>query len=192
MTRPALDLAEMIQAVKDSDERLYVYRRQVKALVDTKPSLRNLFEEIQKAATSVFPSTSPTITGSSVDDPTIIVGVRDMWHTFRLMRQNARDGQGIYKAWRQWAAFMKQRKMHKQRSRKRRKQRLLDMLTQAQAAAGKRDMRGVYEIVRRLAPKTPHCVLQLRKDGFMLTPQEELNWMLQFFGERFDFFHSLS
>ena len=185
MTRPALDRAEMIQAMKDSDERLYVYRRQVKALIDSKPSLYSLHEEIQKVAASVFPSTCTTIPGSSVDDPTIIVGVRDMWHTFRLMRQNTRDGKGIFKAWRQWTAFMKQHKMHKQRSRKHRKQRLLDMLSQAQAAAEKHDTHGVYKIVRRLAPKTPHRVLQLRKDGFMLTPQEELNWMLRFFGERF-------
>ena len=183
--RPTLDRAEMIRAMKDSDERFYIYRRQVQALIATRPSLDNLHDEIQKVASSVFPSTSTTTTSSSVDDPTIIVGVRDMWHTFRLMRQNNRDGKGIFKAWRQWTAFMKQHKTHKQRSRRHRKQKLLDMLIQAQAAADKHDMHSVYKIVRQLAPKTPHRVLQLRKEGFMLTPQEELNWMLQFFGERF-------
>ena len=163
----------MIQALKQSDDRVQEYRGQVQALLREKPDVEQLSLGVQRIA------------GATADDPSIIVGVRDMWHTFRLMRQHHRDGRGIFHAWRQWTQFVRQHRAHKKMTRQLQRTKIMNMLTQAREAADKHDMHGVYKVVRRLARKIPKKTLQLRRDGLMRTPGEELTWMMQVFGERF-------
>ena len=102
------------------------------------------------------------------------------------MRTHAKDRRGMFQAWRQWAKFMLMHREHKKKARTLQKQRVADLLLlQARIAADKHDTHGTYKVVRMLAPKLPRKSLQLRKDGLMMTPTEELQWMLQVFGERF-------
>ena len=64
--------------------------------------------------------------------------------------------------WKIWAAYCKHQKAHKQRCRARKKQYLIDKMKEAQRASAAMDLRGVYQVVRCLAPKAPRRLTQLR------------------------------
>ena len=64
--------------------------------------------------------------------------------------------------WKIWTAYNKHQKAHKQRCKARKKQYLIDKMQEAQRASAATDLRGVYRVVRSLAPKTPRRMTQLR------------------------------
>ena len=95
------------------------------------------------------------------------------------MRQCRRTAQGILSAWKHWAHFQQAHRIHKQRSKQRVKQKRDDLLEQAQISARDGNLFGMWKIVKQMAPKAPRKRLQLNKDGHMLTPEEELQWIVQ-------------
>ena len=110
---------------------------------------------------------------------------RHMWEIFRQMRQCRRTAQGILSAWRLWAQFQKAHQIHKQRSKQRVKQKRDELLEQAQISARDGHLFGMWKIVKQLAPKAPRKRLQLNRDGHMLSPEEELQWIVQAYGDRY-------
>eukprot|EP00439_Symbiodinium_sp_Y106_P044349 s2334_g5.t1 len=102
---------------------------------------------------------------------------RHMWDIFRA--------QGIVGAWRVWVQFQKAHRIHKKRSKSRTKQRRDDLLEQAQQAARAGNFFGLWKVVKQLAPKAPRRRLQLNQEGKLLSPEEELQWIVQAYGERY-------
>ena len=82
--------------------------------------------------------------------------------------------------------YTKLHKQHKQLCRQQKKQFLLDKLRAAQEAADKQDLRGVYQVVRALAPKQQYKRTQLRgPKGQALTRQEEADKFHPHFTKKF-------
>ena len=110
---------------------------------------------------------------------------RHMWDIFKQMRQYRRTAQGIVSAWKVWVQFQKAHRIHKQRSKQRTKQKRDDLLEQAQQSARAGNLFGLWKVVKQLAPKAPRRRLQLHKDGQILSPDEELQWIVQAYGDRY-------
>ena len=110
---------------------------------------------------------------------------KHMWDIFRQMRQYRRTAQGIVSAWKVWVQFQQAHRIHKQKSKQRVKQKRDDLLEQAQISARDGNLFGMWKIVKQLAPKAPRKRLQLNKDGHMLSHEEELQWIVQAYGERY-------
>ncbi|CAE7373197.1 unnamed protein product [Symbiodinium sp. CCMP2456] len=110
---------------------------------------------------------------------------REMWALFRAMRSHPYTARGIVQAWRQWKEFSKAHREHKARSKARSKQRKQDLLAQARTAAARGDMHKVWQAVKTLAPKTRPKPLQLYRSGHIMTPESELAWIAEAFGERY-------
>ncbi|CAE7334859.1 unnamed protein product, partial [Symbiodinium microadriaticum] len=109
---------------------------------------------------------------------------RRLWSLFRNMRAHRYSLAGIFTAWRQWAEFSSAQRIYKARAKQRSKQRKTDLLCQAQQAADKGNAHELWKTVILLAPKAPRKRLQLHKNGHMITPEEELEWILEAYGER--------
>ena len=59
-------------------------------------------------------------------------------------------------------------------------------MTEAQTCAYKHDARGLYQVIKRIAPKQTYRRLQLRDDqGTMLTPIEEADLLQSHLSARF-------
>ncbi|CAE7728748.1 unnamed protein product [Symbiodinium sp. CCMP2592] len=110
---------------------------------------------------------------------------KDMWQKFRAMRANRFSMAGIVPAWRQWAEIQQAHALHKARSKQRSKQKRLDIVQSAQQAADEGNAYKVWQAVRRLVPRAPKKQLQLHKDGKILSFDEELQWIVTAYGDRF-------
>ena len=65
-------------------------------------------------------------------------------------------------------------RQHREHQRRCKQARRLEAVTEAQTCAYKHDARGLYQVIKRIAPKQTYRRLQLRDDqGTMLTPIEE-------------------
>ena len=96
------------------------------------------------------------------------------------------DLQGWFAAWKAWKAFNAHHKRHQAACREARRNVLLQATEEAKTCAYKHDSRGVYQIIRRIAPKQSRQRLQLRAaDGRMLTPTEEADALEEHFAGRF-------
>eukprot|EP00439_Symbiodinium_sp_Y106_P011765 s5026_g1.t2 len=110
---------------------------------------------------------------------------RRMWQLFRDMRSHQFTAQGLFTAWQQWTQFSRAHREHKQRAKARSKAGKLELLEQAHTAATQGDMQGVWKVVKTLAPKTKRKQLQLYKEGHIMSPTDEMKWIIQAFGERY-------
>ena len=88
-------------------------------------------------------------------------------------------------AWKQWTRFTQAHREHKQRAKMRCKAKKYDLLNQAQIAAQEGDMHKVWTVVKSLAPKTKRKALQLHRHGHIMSPEAELDWIIEVFGERY-------
>ncbi|CAE7239424.1 unnamed protein product [Symbiodinium sp. CCMP2456] len=110
---------------------------------------------------------------------------KHMWALHRAMKAQQRTAKGIVTAWHMWARFQQAHRIHKQRSRQRTKVKRDSLLEQAQQAALAGNTFGLWRVVRQLAPKMPRKRVQLHREGRILSTQEELDWILQAYGERY-------
>ncbi|CAE7686084.1 unnamed protein product [Symbiodinium sp. CCMP2456] len=60
-----------------------------------------------------------------------------------------------------------------------------DLLDTAQLAAQRGDVHQVWKVVRTLAPKVKRKPLQLYRNGHIMAPEAELDWIIEAFGERY-------
>ena len=115
------------------------------------------------------------------------------WTKWRAFKQVRKDGlRGWFQAWRAWKNYDRQHREHQRRCKQARRAKLLEAMREAQTCACKQDSRGLYQVVKRLAPKQTHRRLQLRDDrGFMLTPVEEADLLMQLPASFFKLTHLL-
>ncbi|CAE7805071.1 unnamed protein product, partial [Symbiodinium sp. CCMP2592] len=132
-----------------------------------------------------YPAQVTTELAPKATDEKLANCARHMWATFRTMRSHTFTATGIVTAWRQWATFSKAHREHKQRAKAKSKERKYDLLRTAQEAAQQGNMHKVWQVVKTLAPKSKRKQLQLHKDGHIMTPQAELDWIIEEFGSRY-------
>ena len=140
--------------------------------------LLHLAQEIyprQRVASYVIPEAQNELSQSA----------RRMWQLFRTMRSHTHTPQGLFTAWRQWTQFSRAHKEHKQRAKARSKAGKVELLEKAQTAAAQGDMHNVWKVVKTLAPKAKRKQLQLYKAGHIMSPADEMQWIIQAFGERY-------
>ena len=93
---------------------------------------------------------------------------------FDKCEQVIKHEQEIFQAWRHWSRFSQLQREHVRHGRELRKAKQIQVMQDARSAADRRDMWGRYKIVRQLAPKHPRRKMQIRQDGCILTPDQEL------------------
>ena len=113
--------------------------------------------------------------------------IQHLWSKWRAFKQVRKQGlRGWFQAWRAWKAFDKQYRTHQKRCKQARRAVLLQAMEEAELHARTHNSRGLYQIIKRLAPKQARKRMQLRgQDGQMLTPDQELSLLTQHFSQRF-------
>eukprot|EP00439_Symbiodinium_sp_Y106_P075733 s1215_g15.t1 len=114
-------------------------------------------------------------------------GIKDLWARWRAFKLIRKDGlRGWFQAWRAWKNYDRQHREHQRRCKQARRAKLLAAMQEAQACAYKHDTCGLYQVVKRIAPRQAYHGLQLRGDhGVMLTPAEEADSLQLHFRTRF-------
>ena len=95
------------------------------------------------------------------------------------MRRQQFSIKGVMTAWRLWVQFQRAHSIHKQRSKERVRRKRDDLLEQANAAAWKGNLFGLWKVVKQLAPKAPRKRLQLHKEGRILSTDEDVKHYCQ-------------
>ncbi|CAE7475779.1 unnamed protein product [Symbiodinium sp. CCMP2456] len=147
-------------------------------------SLQQLEEGITDIATKLYP-VSPVGTSDEAVRQDLHDRARHMWGLFRSMRSQKFTAQGVVTAWRLWAQFVQAHRAHKRKAKAKSKAYKQDLLDTAQQAARRGDMHQVWKVVHTLAPKVRRKPLQLYRDGHIMTPEAELDWIIEAFGERY-------
>ncbi|CAE7323550.1 unnamed protein product [Symbiodinium sp. CCMP2456] len=178
-----IDREQMIQDLRSPTPTtaLHGFRQEVQAQLPAQ--VDHLNDIFLQAAQKHFPLKKTTKATSQSEE--LANCARNMWGLFRSLRAHRYGMPGIINAWRQWTEFCRAHRLHKTRSKQRSKQRKQDLLQQAQAAATQGNVHKTWKIIRQLAPKARKKRLQLHKDGHMISPDEELDWILTAYGERY-------
>ena len=114
--------------------------------------------------------------------------ITNMWKQWVLIKRTScgRGLQSIFRRWKVWAAYFRQYRTYKKQCQERKKQYLRDKMAEAEIASRKHDLRGVYNIVRSLAPKAPRRRTQLKgNEGNLLSRTEEAMLFCARFKQKF-------
>ena len=136
---------------------------------------------MHQACRQFFPAKPTSVSTPPWQTEPVQSGIKAMWQKWRAFKQVRKQGpRGWFQAWKAWKAYDKQYRQHEQKCKAARKAVLLTAMQEAEQHAAQHNARGVYEIIKRLAPKQARRRLQLRgTDGCMLTPQEErASWVM--------------
>ncbi|CAE7575091.1 betA [Symbiodinium sp. CCMP2592] len=147
-------------------------------------TLPQLEEGLLKAAQELYPKRAKGDPHKEADMQ-LSHCARSMWALFRETRTHPFSLNGVFGSWRQWSQFSKAHREHKQKAKERSKAWRRDLILKAQHAAENHDMFQIWEVVKCLAPKTKRKKLQLYRNGHMMTPEAELDWIIEEFGERY-------
>ena len=111
--------------------------------------------------------------------------IKHLWQLWRSFKQVQRGGDDLkccFQVWRAFQSFKKQKKVVQKAGRESRKAKVDTLLNEAATAASRQDMRGLYQLVRKLAPKQEYKRVQIHsKQGMILTPGEEIEELKVFF-----------
>ncbi|CAE7251454.1 unnamed protein product, partial [Symbiodinium sp. CCMP2456] len=187
-TKPKVDVNDLISDLRAPQEapRLQALRQEVRQGIHAQqwPDMDALEEGILNIASQHYPQARrPDVNTEATQQ--LANSARHMWALFRDMRSQAFTAAGVFNAWRQWARFTQAHKVHKSRSRAKSKAWRQDLLLQAQQAANSGNMHQVWTVVKALAPKTKRKTLQLYRNGHIMAPEAELNWIISEFGDRY-------
>ncbi|CAE7227790.1 unnamed protein product [Symbiodinium sp. CCMP2592] len=149
--------------------------------------IQSLHTVMHQACCHYFPPNAPKAGAPPWQTGAVQQGVKDMWQKWRAFKQVRKQGlRGWFQAWKAWKAYNKQYQEHQRRCKAARKSVLLTAMQEAEQHALKHNSRGIYQIVKRLAPKQARRQMQLRSsDGQMLSPSEELELLREHFQTRF-------
>ncbi|CAE7573790.1 unnamed protein product [Symbiodinium sp. CCMP2592] len=183
-TQPAFDRDRLLQDLRQpkAPTSLVQLREDIQASMPT--PISHLNDLLLQVAVRHYPA--PPRPSLPPDQPLELANsARHMWAIFREMRKQKFTMQGIATAWKLWVRFQRAHKAHKDRSRQRTKQKRDDLLQQAQEAADKGHYSGLWRIVKQMTPKVPRKRLQLHRNGHIISTTEEMDWILQAYGERY-------
>ncbi|CAE7257373.1 unnamed protein product [Symbiodinium sp. CCMP2592] len=185
---PRIDVNRIIEDLKETEppQALLTLRDCVDQGIQTEQwsTLPQLEAGLLKAAQELYPKRAHNDTHKEADLQ-LSHCARRMWAIFREMRSHPFNMHGVFQSWRQWAQFSKAHKEHKSRAKERSKAWRRDLILKAQQAAENHNMFQIWEVVKSLAPKSKRKKLQLYRNGHMMTPEAELDWIIEEFGNRY-------
>ena len=174
-----MDLARLADDVQHDSASLLPIRQDIATWVANAPvdctdnALQSLNESLTRIG-SVHYGKRSSNHASHWQDEVQVFRAQTMWKVFRKMKNQSGDLRGMFVAWRCWGQFQKMHKQYTAHSLNLRKEKRLQTLQTAREAADKHDSWGLCKIVRNIAPKCPARKFQVRKDGQLLSPSEEL------------------
>ena len=90
------------------------------------------------------------------------------------------------------SSFKKQKKVVQRAGQESRRSKVDNLLNEAAGAAARQDIRGLYQVVRKLAPKQEYKRVQIHsKNGEILAPGEEMAELKVFFTNVYNTFHAV-
>ena len=107
--------------------------------------------------------------------------IREMWQHYNSYKQltSCSDStlHNCFQAWKHRHLFMQLHKKVQQRGRQRRRERFGDVLRRAEEGHECGNRAVIYQAIRRLAPKSTKKSWQMRKQGQVLTPSQEVKFV---------------
>ena len=193
--KESIDTEALLQAIDhphkaDNLNKLATIRHVVTrhmAQHDDLAGVQTLHTALFDACCQVFPAHKPATKLPPWQTDSVQEGIKSMWAKWRAFKQVRKQGlRGWFQAWRAWKAFDKQYREHQRRCKQARRHVLLDAMQEAEQHAATSNIRGIYQIIKRLAPKQARRRMQLRgPEGQMLSPTEELDMLEHHFSSRF-------
>ena len=195
-TKPCIDQEALLSALDHPNKAHNLQKiAQIRQVVATHVAhhsdlqgVQSLHQVLHDACCTVFPANKTLITSAPPwQQPQVQAGVRNLWSKWRAFKQVRKHGlRGWFQAWRAWKDFDRNYRAHQQRCKQARRAVLLDAMYEAEQHAQTHNTRGIYQILKRLAPKQARRRMQLRgTDGQMLEPCAELDLLEQHFSRRF-------
>ncbi|CAE7507218.1 unnamed protein product, partial [Symbiodinium necroappetens] len=194
---PCIDQEALLSALDhpnkaDNLQKIAEIRRAVATHVAHHSDLRGvqaLHQVLHDACCNVFPASraSTTTRAPPWQQPQVQAGIRNLWYKWRAFKQVRKHGlRGWFQAWRAWKDFDWHYRAHQKRCKQARRAILLQAMHEAEQHAKVHNSRGIYQILKRLAPKQARRRMQLRgAEGQMLEPCAELDLLEQHFSRRF-------
>ena len=194
--QPCIDQEALLQALDhpnkaDNLQKIACIRQVVATHVAHHSDLQgvqSLHKVLHDACCTVFPAHKALPTSAPPwQQPQVQDGIRNLWSKWRAFKQVRKHGlRGWFQAWRAWKDFDWRYRVHQKRCKQARRTVLLDAMHEAEQHAKTHNTRGIYQILKRLAPKQARRRMQLRgEEGQMLEPSAELDLLEQHFSKRF-------
>ena len=119
------------------------------------------------------------------DNEAVLRPIRHLWQLWRSFKQVQRGGNDFrccFQVRRAFQSFKKQKKVVQRAGQESRRSKVDNLLNEAAGAAARQDIRGLYQVVRKLAPKQEYKRVQIHsKNGEILAPGEEMAELKVFF-----------
>ena len=115
-----------------------------------------LHHTLFQVCSTIFPAQKKQRALHPLQTPEVQQGIKTMWEQWRAFKKIRKNGlRGWFAAWKSWKSFDRQYRAHQLRCRQARRAKLLNAMEEAQDCAHRHDSRGLYQIVKRIAPKQP-------------------------------------
>ena len=112
-------------------------------------------ESINQALSVAYAQHFPVVSKPK-ENEAVLRPITHLWQLWRSFKQIQREGDDLrccFQVWRAFQSFKKQKKVVQRAGRDSRKSKVDNLLNEAAGAAARQDMRGLYQVVRKLAPK---------------------------------------
>ena len=189
--KPRYSKTDLALELQQPTARTEAFREQVRSAVvqataDCLP-LPELNQTLLRLCQQHYPLRKTSIMRPG-EDPAVTEGIREMWRRHRALktRQAGSARKQVFSAWIRYRDFMRAWRALRAISRNARKRWLESQVTQAEEAAGKHDMRTVYKIIQRIAPKRRYEPVHIRgDDGRLLNKNQQFQALLAYFRAAF-------
>ena len=187
--KPTFNMEALLQDLSQPhSHRLEEFRSSSALSLESATDLQSWHDNLMRNAALHYPPARVNGRLQIWQGTTIQRAVRDMWQQFRLMRSiHDRGVAGIFAKWRAWRAFQQMHKQYRKAGREARRRRMNVLLVEAENAANRHDLRSLYAITKRIAPKCRKCRLNIKgKQGELLTHAQMVLLMAGHFRTRFE------
>ncbi|CAE7721805.1 unnamed protein product [Symbiodinium sp. CCMP2592] len=181
---PSYNQEALLSAYQQDPTLSEVFSRFETLMTGTPGDAESLSNCLLQACQQVYPMKSQAEAGQPEDRMQLVRGpIATMWQTWREMRAvRAVTLRSIVNAWRLRVQLRAQKKVVEKASRAQRNQRVHGLLAQAEEDDRNHNARGLYSIVRKLAPKQRYRPLQVKTEkGICLSGREEVAELKNFF-----------
>ncbi|CAE7260390.1 Pol [Symbiodinium sp. CCMP2592] len=183
-TASSYDKLALQQAFREQSPRAEVLRQRVADRLHEIPTedLLQMQKQVNhmllQETASVFPARKARKAADTriSADPEFQISARRTWQLYRLAKKACVCTlQGIWRQWHRVAQFAKASSQLRLQSKQIKRAQMLALVDTAETAAAKGDQRVLYEVVRRLTPKTQLRFSRLKShDGRLLASQEQI------------------
>ena len=188
---PQYSKEDLARELQYPTARTVAFRSQARAAVMQatagRSSLQDLNRTLLRLCQQHYPAKKHSIMRPG-EDPAVTEGIREMWRRHRALktRQAGNAFRQIFSAWLRYRDFMRAWRALRAISRNARKRWLEGQVTQAEEAAAKHDMRTVYRVIQRIAPKRRYESVRIRgADGRLLNKAQQFQALLDYFRDAF-------